>query len=63
MPDEAMLQSFNEQVLDKPEVFLTRNEASAEQAKSVTKYFYDLGKATATIWQDKAILFNKSRAL
>ncbi|KAK5814660.1 U3 small nucleolar ribonucleoprotein complex, subunit Mpp10 [Linnemannia elongata] len=48
MPDEAMLQSFNEQVLDKPEVFLTRNEASAEQAKSVTKYFYDLGKSTET---------------
>ncbi|KAG0273960.1 U3 snoRNP protein [Linnemannia exigua] len=48
MPDEAMLQAFNEQVLDKPEVFLTRNEASAEQAKSVTKYLYDLGKATET---------------
>jgi hypothetical protein len=44
MPDEVMLQSFNEEVLDKPEVFLTRNEASAEQAKSVTKYLYDLGK-------------------
>ncbi|KAF9102447.1 u3 small nucleolar ribonucleoprotein MPP10 [Mortierella sp. GBA35] len=48
MPDEAMLQSFNKQVLDKPEVFLTRSEASAEQAKSVTKYLYDLGKATET---------------
>ncbi|KAF9149671.1 hypothetical protein BG015_008534 [Linnemannia schmuckeri] len=48
MPDEAMLQSFNEQVLDKPEVFLTRNEASTEQAKSITKYLYDLGKSTET---------------
>ncbi|KAF8934015.1 U3 snoRNP protein [Haplosporangium gracile] len=48
MPNEVMLQSFNEQVLDKPEVFLTRNETSAEQAKSVTKYLYDLGKSTET---------------
>ncbi|KAK3834285.1 MAG: U3 small nucleolar ribonucleoprotein complex, subunit Mpp10 [Linnemannia elongata] len=48
MPDEVMLQSFNEQVLDKPEVFLTRSEATAEQAKSVTKYLYDLGKSTET---------------
>ncbi|KAG0288403.1 hypothetical protein BGZ96_007834 [Linnemannia gamsii] len=48
MPDEVMLHSFNEQVLDKPEVFLARNEVSAEQAKSVTKYLYDLGKSTET---------------
>lgn len=48
MPDEVMLQAFNEQVLDKPEVFLARNEASAEQAKSVTKYLYDLGKSNSS---------------
>ncbi|KAF9292211.1 hypothetical protein BGZ68_009802 [Mortierella alpina] len=48
MPDEALLKSFNEHVLEKPEVFLSRTEASAEQAKSITKYLYDLGKATET---------------
>ncbi|KAF9183154.1 hypothetical protein BGZ51_004220 [Haplosporangium sp. Z 767] len=48
MPDEALLKSFNKDVLDKPEVFLSRNEASAEQAKAITKYLYDLGKATET---------------
>ncbi|KAF9934328.1 U3 snoRNP protein [Linnemannia zychae] len=48
MPDEAMLRSFSEQVLDKPEVFLTKTETSSEQAKSITKYLYDLGKATET---------------
>ncbi|KAG0206292.1 hypothetical protein BGX28_002238 [Mortierella sp. GBA30] len=48
MPDEALLKSFNEQVLEKPEVFLTKTEASAEQAKTITKYLYDLGKATET---------------
>ncbi|KAF8983716.1 hypothetical protein BGZ46_009678 [Entomortierella lignicola] len=46
MPDEALLNSFTEQVLDKPEVFLSKNEASAEQAKNMTKYLYDLGKST-----------------
>ncbi|CAO3566219.1 unnamed protein product [Mortierella alpina] len=48
MPDEALLKSFNEHVLEKPEVFLSRTEASAEQAKTITKYLYDLGKATET---------------
>ncbi|KAF9955704.1 hypothetical protein BGZ70_010138 [Mortierella alpina] len=48
MPDEALLKSFNEHVLEKPEVFLSRTEASADQAKTITKYLYDLGKATET---------------
>ncbi|KAF9356241.1 U3 snoRNP protein [Mortierella sp. NVP85] len=48
MPDEALLKSFTDEVLDKPEVFLTKNTASAEQAKAITKYLYDLGKSTET---------------
>ncbi|KAF9169821.1 hypothetical protein BGX21_002192 [Mortierella sp. AD011] len=48
MPDEALLQAFSNDVLDKPEVFLSKTEASAEQAKAMTKYLYDLGKSTET---------------
>jgi hypothetical protein len=43
LPDEALLKSFTDKVLDKPEVFLTKDPASAEQAKAITKYLYDLG--------------------
>ncbi|KAF8940412.1 U3 small nucleolar ribonucleoprotein complex, subunit Mpp10 [Dissophora ornata] len=46
MPDDALLKSFAQEVLDKPEVFLSKSEASAEQAKAITKYLYDLGKST-----------------
>ncbi|KAF9896884.1 u3 small nucleolar ribonucleoprotein MPP10, partial [Lobosporangium transversale] len=46
MPDEALLKSFHDQVLARPEVFLTKSETSAEQAKAITKYLYDLGKST-----------------
>ncbi|KAF9114282.1 hypothetical protein BGX27_011260 [Mortierella sp. AM989] len=48
MPNEALLKTFSDEVLDKPEVFLSKNEASAEQAKTITKYLYDLGKSTET---------------
>ncbi|KAG0370901.1 U3 small nucleolar ribonucleoprotein complex, subunit Mpp10 [Gamsiella multidivaricata] len=48
IPDEALLKSFAEEVLDKPEVFLTKSEVSAEQAKAITKYLYDLGKSAET---------------
>ncbi|KAI1315343.1 hypothetical protein EDD11_000951 [Mortierella claussenii] len=48
MPNEALLKSFLDQVLDRPEVFLSKTETSAEQAKAITKYLYDLGKATET---------------
>ncbi|KAF9954904.1 U3 snoRNP protein [Modicella reniformis] len=48
MSDEALLKSFTDEVLDKPEVFLTKSAASAEQAKAITKYLYDLGKSTET---------------
>ncbi|KAG0049128.1 hypothetical protein BGZ83_006024 [Gryganskiella cystojenkinii] len=46
MPNQQLLEDFNVQVLDKPEVFLTKSETTAEQAKSITKYLYDLGKST-----------------
>ncbi|KAF9578196.1 U3 snoRNP protein [Lunasporangiospora selenospora] len=45
MPDQALLDNFNANVLEKPEVFLTKNEAPAEQAKAITKYLFDLGKS------------------
>ncbi|KAF9435853.1 hypothetical protein BGZ76_005376 [Entomortierella beljakovae] len=48
MPNEALVKSFTDKVLDKPEVFLTRKDDSADHAKSMTKYFYDLGKSTET---------------
>ncbi|KAG0224917.1 U3 small nucleolar ribonucleoprotein complex, subunit Mpp10 [Mortierella sp. GBAus27b] len=48
LPDEALLKSFTNKVLDKPEVFLTKDPASAEQAKAITKYLYDLGKSSET---------------
>ncbi|KAG0325686.1 hypothetical protein BGZ99_000276 [Dissophora globulifera] len=48
MPDETLLKSFTLAVLDKPEVFLTKTEASAQQAKAITKYLYDLGKSNET---------------
>ncbi|KAG0235604.1 u3 small nucleolar ribonucleoprotein MPP10 [Actinomortierella wolfii] len=48
MPDEAMLQTFSVNILDKPEVFLTKGDEYAEQAKAMTKHLYDLGKASET---------------
>ncbi|KAF9161398.1 U3 snoRNP protein [Actinomortierella ambigua] len=46
MPDEAMLQAFNSNILEKPEVFLTKGDQFADQAKAMTKHLYDLGKAS-----------------
>lgn len=43
MPDQALFEDFNQNVLEKPEVFLNKSEAPAEQAKAITKYLYDLG--------------------
>lgn len=43
MPDQALIEEFSQKVLEKPEVFLNKSEASAEQAKAITKYLYDLG--------------------
>ncbi|KAG0038391.1 u3 small nucleolar ribonucleoprotein MPP10 [Podila clonocystis] len=48
MPDQALIEEFSQNVLEKPEVFLTKSEASAEQAKAITKYLYDLGKSNET---------------
>ncbi|KAF9307357.1 hypothetical protein BGZ74_005797 [Mortierella antarctica] len=45
MPDQALIEEFSQKVLEKPEVFLNKSEASAEQAKAITKYLYDLGKS------------------
>ncbi|KAF9978446.1 U3 snoRNP protein [Actinomortierella ambigua] len=48
MPDEAMLKAFNLNILEKPEVFLTKGDQFADQAKAMTKHLYDLGKASET---------------
>jgi len=59
MPNQQVLEEFSTQVLDKPEVFLTKSEATAEQAKSITKYLYDLGRSTystpygLSLWKQK----------
>ncbi|KAF8952493.1 hypothetical protein BGZ52_005896 [Haplosporangium bisporale] len=48
MPDQALIEEFSQNVLEKPEVFLNKSETSAEQAKAITKHLYDLGKSNET---------------